>query len=164
MSVAWALNVWATNSWVGMNGGPPNAWRGASTPVAVSANVPGRWLSVGLPGQNHGEDAAAKRKRWESYTSPMVQAVSPAPKTDNDAEYLRKSASIAKSLVALRDEKESLLSRIAELDRLETAQSEREMLQKQQALQYAALQEAILLEQMEVIDIAFVAVVALTLQ
>lgn len=33
MSVAWAVNTWATNSWVGMNGGPPNAWRGATTPV-----------------------------------------------------------------------------------------------------------------------------------
>jgi hypothetical protein len=32
MSVAWALNVWANDSWVGMNGGPPNAWRGADTP------------------------------------------------------------------------------------------------------------------------------------
>ena len=35
MAVAWALNVWATNSWVGMNGGPPNAWRGASTVVVT---------------------------------------------------------------------------------------------------------------------------------
>ena len=33
MSVAWAVGVWANNSWVGMNGGPPNAWRGATTPV-----------------------------------------------------------------------------------------------------------------------------------
>lgn len=33
MAVAWALNVWATNSWVGMNAGPPNAWRGDSTPT-----------------------------------------------------------------------------------------------------------------------------------
>lgn len=33
MAVAWALGVWANDSWVGMNGGPPNAWRGASTPV-----------------------------------------------------------------------------------------------------------------------------------
>ena len=30
MAVTWALNTWATDSWVGMNGGPPNAWRGAS--------------------------------------------------------------------------------------------------------------------------------------
>lgn len=41
MAVAWALNVWATNSWVGMNGGPPNAWRGESTPVPASAEIPG---------------------------------------------------------------------------------------------------------------------------
>lgn len=34
MSVAWAVGAWATNSWLGMNGGPPNAWRGASTPPA----------------------------------------------------------------------------------------------------------------------------------
>lgn len=32
MSVAWAIGAWATNSWVGMNAGPPNAWRGDSTP------------------------------------------------------------------------------------------------------------------------------------
>ena len=37
MSVAWKLNAWGTNSWVGMNGGPPNAWRGGGTvaPVVV---------------------------------------------------------------------------------------------------------------------------------
>lgn len=39
MAVAWALNAWATDSWVGMNGGPPNAWRGESTVVVTE--VPG---------------------------------------------------------------------------------------------------------------------------
>lgn len=39
MAVAWALNVWATNSWVGMNGGPPNAWRGEFTPTPVPDEV-----------------------------------------------------------------------------------------------------------------------------
>lgn len=35
MAVAWALNTWGTNSWVGMNAGPPNAWRGTSTPLPI---------------------------------------------------------------------------------------------------------------------------------
>ena len=41
MSVAWALGVWANDSWVGMNGGPPNAWRGDSTPVPAVVITPG---------------------------------------------------------------------------------------------------------------------------
>lgn len=42
MAVAWALGVWADNSWVGMNGGPPNAWRGESTVTEVPGSGGGR--------------------------------------------------------------------------------------------------------------------------
>ena len=35
MSIAWAVGAWANLSWVGMNAGPPNAWRGASTVVTT---------------------------------------------------------------------------------------------------------------------------------
>lgn len=45
MSIAWALNAWATNSWVGMNAGPPNAWRGDTTPPPVVTDHPsGGWF------------------------------------------------------------------------------------------------------------------------
>ena len=42
MAVAWTVGVWANDSWLGMNGGPPNAWRGATTPVppAPSTDLP----------------------------------------------------------------------------------------------------------------------------
>ena len=48
MAVAWALNKWATNSWVGMNGGPPNAWRGASTPVPPTPTPTGATQPSGV--------------------------------------------------------------------------------------------------------------------
>lgn len=30
MALAWKNLAWATNSWLGMNAGPPNAWKAAS--------------------------------------------------------------------------------------------------------------------------------------
>lgn len=53
MSVAWALNAWATNSWVGMNAGPPNAWRGATTPAPANR------------GGHFGFDEKHRKKRFD---------------------------------------------------------------------------------------------------
>lgn len=36
MAVAWAIGAWANDSWLGMNAGPPNAWRGATSPTTAA--------------------------------------------------------------------------------------------------------------------------------
>lgn len=47
MAVAWANGCWANGSWLGINAGPPNAWRGATSPVPSAKtggdDVPRRW-------------------------------------------------------------------------------------------------------------------------
>ena len=59
MSVAWAPNAWATDSWIGMNGGPPNAWRGESGPAPVV--VVDRSIAGGPP-----------KVRWGEWTTPFT--------------------------------------------------------------------------------------------
>ena len=65
MSVAWALNVWATNSWVGMNGGPPNAWRGASTPAVTP--------SGGFPSGTYVDRTGKLRHAWADLPFPPTR-------------------------------------------------------------------------------------------
>ena len=54
MAIAWASGVWGTNSWVGMNAGPPNAWRGASTVVTtVTPQTGGGYYKRQIPLRKH---------------------------------------------------------------------------------------------------------------
>lgn len=161
MSVAWALNVWATNSWLGMNGGPPNAWRGGTTPPpAVITNTPG----FRIPGQVRGETAEAKRERRIREGTIAAERPQEPVQADASAEYVRRSAKLARTLQRLASERQGLQDRIATLEAAKTVRAEKQLLKQRQALQMAAIQEAIVLEQMEVLDVAFVAAAVLTLQ
>lgn len=49
MSSAWKNLAWKTNSWVGMNAGPPNAWMGSSSTIyGTNLGTGGSASSLGL--------------------------------------------------------------------------------------------------------------------
>lgn len=112
-----------------------------------------------IPGQFRVEDPEEKRKRRESYQKKTAE-----PPVDLTAEYRRKSARLARSLLKTRGEIEALRAVIAELEAEQTAKAQADLLRKQQAMQLAAIREAVILEQIEVIDVAYVATAVLTLQ
>ena len=56
MAVAWAVGAWATNSWVGMNAGPPNAWSGSTTVASAGYGAIG----------NYGDVPPRRRKKSKS--------------------------------------------------------------------------------------------------
>jgi len=98
VAVAWALGVWATNSWVGMNGGPPNAWRGESTPPPATVLPPGGGDSTRL--RNKGRRPkyfweAAREKSAAEVAEAAFDAVASAytetsnRKLDSQIRYLR---------------------------------------------------------------------------
>lgn len=130
---------------------------GSAAPVGpTGGGVPGRIQLMSPPRGRVREDE--KRPPEPLEQQPVVETTN-----DATAEYYRRSAKLSRSLVRLRDEQTVLRAKIADLEARKSAKAEREILLQRQALQYAAVQEAIVLEEMTVIDVAFVAVVALTL-
>jgi hypothetical protein len=132
---------------------------GSGAPVQPDGgNTPG---FIGrIPGQFRVEDEETKRKRREGYESKRPAE----PPIDLTGEYLRKSAKLARALTKATAEQEALRAEIEALRAKETARAQAQLLRKQQALQLAAVREALIREQIEVIDVAYVAAAVLTLQ
>lgn len=61
MSVAWKLEAWKDLSWVGMNLGPPNAWRGSTGPTPT----PGRSGLGGDDVPRRNPNRGWDRREWE---------------------------------------------------------------------------------------------------
>lgn len=119
----------------------------------------GRIRHLGNLSQTRVEDAAeklARRIREGTLPAPVEES-----KPDQATEYAAKSAKLAQGIAKARAE---ALTYRAEIERLEqaqikrqTAKLQRELLRAQQALTLATVQEAVFLEEMEVMDIAYVA-------
>lgn len=95
------------------------------------------------------------------------------PSSDRLSEYEEKSRKIMQAIARLRDEtatieeeseaiREALTGLQAKKKAKERAAQERALMLKEQALTLARAQEAALLEQLEAVDVAYVAVIALT--
>lgn len=107
-----------------------------------------------------------KRKRRASYEAP----VQVPQETDQFQAYAQKSAKLAKAVKRLNAEAEALRTQIAavqaQIEAEEQAKKraalERRLMLAQQALTLAIAQERAIAEEMEVLDIAFFAMLALT--
>jgi virulence-associated protein VapD len=71
MSVAWKVGAWATNSWVGMNAGPPNAWWGSATVVRQSGG------GGGYPNKHHLPQYYSRRVLDERVSLPQDAIANP---------------------------------------------------------------------------------------
>lgn len=135
-------------------------------PPVTATSTPG--FPVGrIPSQIRGEtDEEATRRRIREGSIPAPSLVSDDGRL---AEYSRKSAKLTAAVARLRDqtaqaEKEArdIKERIAVATRANTRMRlEKDLMLKEQALTLARAQEAALLEELTVIDIAYVAVVAI---
>lgn len=136
----------------------------------VAQSTPGRILRP--LGQIRVESEADKKLRRIAEGSLPADA----PPTDHGrlAEYTEKSALLAKAVGRLRGETEqyqreatqlrAAIERLREQDKAKlVAKAERDLMLKEQALTLAAAQQAALLEEMEMIDVAYVAMIALSM-
>lgn len=131
----------------------------------TTQNTPGR---VRIPSQIRGEtheEATARRIREGS-----LPATTPLVSDDGRlAEYSRKSAQVTAAIARLRDETGGLQNETGALRiRIGDARKARERMRlekalmlKEQALTFARAQEAALLEELMVIDIAYVSIIAI---
>lgn len=130
------------------------------TPTVVSTNTPGRIRRLGKTYYRGEEENEKLARRIREGTIPAP--VEPPPAVAPTDDYAKKSARLAAGIAKLRAESDRHRKEIERLERArETAKLRRELLLAQQALQLATVQEAVLLEEMEVLDIAFFAHVAL---
>ena len=110
-----------------------------------------------------GEDDAEKRAR--RIREGTLQPEQTEPSAKQAREYADKSARLAHAIERFRGESATLRLQIERLEaaqaKRQSAKGQREILRKHQALQLASVQQAALLEQMEVLDVAYVAVIAL---
>ena len=132
---------------------------GVVPPVVVSGPsvTPGR-IGI-LPGQVRREDQTEKVARR------LREALEDAPavKIEQADEYFGKSAKLAQAISIIRGESADIRARIAELQAQEQARItqaartklESQLLRATQSLQMAQLQETILIEEMEILDIAY---------
>lgn len=115
-----------------------------------------------------------RRPRYESEADKLARRIRegtlpaqavPAQAPEQRGEYTAKSASLAAAIARFRAESEAARKSIAVIEaaqmKRETAKLRGELIRAQQALQLAQVQEAVMLEEMEMLDVAFVASVAL---
>lgn len=129
--------------------------------AAVVTATPGRIRQHLGRAQFRVEDEAeklARRIREGTVAAPPVPRQPFAP----SEEYIRKSATLAAGIARLRDESERHREAIASLEKAQDKAREvekvrRGLLRAQQALQLAMVQEAVLIEEMEVLDVSFLA-------
>lgn len=118
-------------------------------------------------------DEEEKLKRWASYF-PDKPAVTPSVAERTAEVYSQKSAKLAAAISRLHVESAQIRQRIAELESQiqsqieakeagERARLEYRLLLANQALLLAQVQEAVLIEEMEAVDVAFMALFALTM-
>lgn len=126
--------------------------------VAATA-TPGRIRRIGIPGQfRDAEDEAEKLARR------IREGTIPAPFVPEPAEsvYFREAAKLAAAIARFRADAKASEEAIARLERAQdTAKAQRALLHAQQALVLARAQEAAMLEEMEVMDVAFLATLAI---
>ena len=142
---------------------------------AVTTATPGRTLRPGrtfIPGQITGEtndEKLARRIREGTIVPEVVQSVT-LPVVPTAEFYFKESAKLTASIEKFRAESAAIRKQIAVIEQqqlIETLRAaERKRLERRltiamQELQMAQLQEAIILEQIEVIDVAYLALVTL---
>lgn len=132
-------------------------------PSIVSTATPGfhKWLHI--PSQIKGETEAAKlarRIREGTLPIPIAPVV-----VDAGSAYADKLIKLSAGIARFRADAEVSRKTIARLEReqrkRQTAALRKKLLHAQQALTLATVQEAVLMEEMEVLDIAFFAHTAL---
>lgn len=134
---------------------------------AVASATPGRIRRIGIPGQfRDAEDDAEKlARRIREGTVPEI----PAPAVPEPAEsvYSREAAKLAAAIARFREDARKAEEAVARLERdQDTARARKALLHAQQALVLARAQEAAMLEELEVMDVAFLAsfAIRMTLQ
>lgn len=140
------------------------AYQGAASAVIPDTATPGRILRI--PAFHKVEPEAEKLARRRSYETPVQPKAAP----DLSAAYAAKSAMLAKAIQRLNAESEAYRAQIAAFEAQIAAEEraktraaiERQLLIAQQALTLAIAQEMAIAEEMEVIDIAFFALLAVT--
>jgi len=133
-----------------------------NTPAPVAALTGGAAPPIRYIGnfsQSRVEDEAeklARRIREGTIPAPVVEV-----KPDQTAEYVAKSARLAQGIAKARAEAQTYRAEIGRLEKAQikrqTAKLQSQLLRAQQAHQLACVQEAVFLEEMEVMDIAYVA-------
>lgn len=118
----------------------------------------GRIRHLGRMAQYNVEDEGEKlARRIREGTIPAPAVVKP----DVQSKYVAESARLARGIAKARDEARAYRKEIERLEaaqvKRQTAKLQRELLRAQQALQLVTVQEAVFLEEMEVVDVAFVA-------
>jgi hypothetical protein len=135
-----------------------------SVTSAAPTNTPG-WLSYLKYGHKREDEAEKLARRIREGTIQLPpEPVEPAQK--DDSAYYRESARMARQIAKARQDAAESRKAIAELEAQaellrQSEISQAKLLRAQQALLKAEIEEAIFLEEMEVIDIAFFAVAAL---
>ena len=141
---------------------------------AVTTATPGRTLRPGrtfIPGQLTGEtnDEKLARRIREGTIVPEVAPI-PLPVVPTAEFYFKESAKLTAAIERFRADSAAIRQRIAEIEARQQRETlmaaERKRLERRltlalQELQMAQLQEAIILEQIEVIDVAYLALVTL---
>lgn len=159
MARAWGVS-WA-NAW-------GDSWGAGLTDVAIEQFSGGYWPE---PKRRRTKEDI-RRERIE-FGVLQPDKVPQPPERPDSAAYFAESARIARAISAARDESTGLRAQIAALEAeaqaegirrtlAEQARLERALLLAQQRLTLLAVQEAVLIEEMEVLDIAFFAVIAVT--
>jgi len=136
---------------------PPTGAAPPPTPKPIPSTPGFLWHA----GRTKHEDEAEKLERhireWNSRFPDPVRK-------DASREYLRKSALLAKSIARLEREAAASEAAIeALLAKRQTEKIEREIMLQRQALLLAQVQRAVFLEEMEVIDIAYITLAVMTL-
>jgi hypothetical protein len=146
--------------WLGGGSAPTSS----PTPTPTQTNTPGRVRHLpkvkGVERETEAEKLA-RRIREGTIKAP----IEPAPAPDDSA-YFKESARLATAIAAARRDAETSRQAIERYTRQAELQRQSEVVQAkliraEQALLLAKVQEAVLIEEMEVIDVAFLAHVAL---
>ena len=128
---------------------------------AVASATPGRIRRIGIPGQfRDAEDDAEKLAR--RIREGTVQEIQAPEAPEAESVYFREAAKLAAAIARFRADARASEGAIARLELAQdTAKAQRALLHAQQALVLARAQEAAMLEELEVMDVAFLATVAI---
>lgn len=164
-ALAWVedSDVWSITGTAGSAVTAALAWAEQDDVWAISAQAPAATTSGGLKhirAQFRGvEDEAEKLARR------IREGTLPGPVAPEKVDYARESARLAIAIARFRSEANAHRDAIAELKAQlraeQSAKLEHQILLAEQAYQLAKLQEAVFLEEMEVLDVAYFAVTAL---
>lgn len=136
---------------------------GGELAVSVQTNTPGRIRHFGMPGQVRGVENEAEKLARRINEGTIQVPVAPQDQASYYAkESLKLTAALAKATADAEASRQAI-ARLEERARLrQTEKAQRELLIAQQALALAQVREAVLREEMEVLDIAFLAAVTIS--